>query len=67
VDYEYVLDDRHPARHEELPNSNKISSLGRGRNNPSNWMPPWTLKELIPINEEFEKDKRERQDSHWGF
>jgi hypothetical protein len=67
VDYEYVLDDRHPVRHEDLSDDINMSPLGRGRNNPSNWMPPWTVKELAPINEEFEKNKRGQADSHWGF
>jgi hypothetical protein len=61
VEWEYVLDERHPVRHESLPESETMKRYTRDRENPSNWMPPWTVSELEPINKKFEEEKKENQ------
>jgi len=66
VEYDFVIDDRHPYRHEDLPNIDRnSSSYGRSNENPSNWTPPWTLKELLPINQKFEEELKNNKNHSW--
>lgn len=56
-EYESVRDDRHPSMHRDRPDLGvDPDSCSREPENPENFIPPWTLKELAVVNEQFRKD-----------